>query len=119
VTGSEIGELRTIGARVASFLTLPLRRVLNRPWLSPIARIGAVGTDEYPLDPGTNPTAGQEAATQERQRNELVADIRARRDGELFLYVNDAVVAIPGLADLFYRREHGTRQVEVVRLSRR
>lgn len=35
-------------------------------------------------------------------RTELIAEIRARRSGELFMYVNDAVVGIPGLVEYFY-----------------
>src|SRR5262249_42719108 len=88
VAGFEIGELRTFGPGMRTFSGLPLRRVLTRPWFRPIARIGAVGADEYPLDPNTRPRApGQGAPLEE----ELVAEIKARRDGELFLYVNDVV----------------------------
>jgi uncharacterized protein (DUF2235 family) len=113
VSGFEIGAMPTFGARMRTFSVLPLRRVLNRPWFRPIARIGAVGADEYPLDPETRPSvSGQEA-------NELVAEIRARRNGELFLYVNDAVIGLPGLWDYFYANNGGTAKVEVTRLSRR
>ncbi len=119
VSGFEIGALETFGARLRTFSALPLRRVLSRPWFRPIARIGAVGTDEYPLDPETRPiVAGQEAAP-DGTANELVAEIRARRNGELFLYVNDGVIGLPGLWDYFYANNRGTALVEVTRLSRR
>ena len=35
-------------------------------------------------------------------RKELVAELTARTTGELFLYVNDAVIGLPGIADSFY-----------------
>jgi uncharacterized protein (DUF2235 family) len=116
VSGSEIGEVPTVKARVLLFSGLPLRRVLNRPWFRPIARIGAAGAAEYPLDPDTRPMAPGKGAT---PQTELVAEIKARRDGELFLYVNDAVIGVPGLVGRFYANNSGTAQVEVTRLSRR
>jgi uncharacterized protein (DUF2235 family) len=115
VAGFEVGELRTFGARMRTFSGLPLRRVLTRPWFRLIARIGAVGADEYPLDPNTRPRAPGQGAAPEQ---ELVAEIKARRDGELFLYVNDVVVGLPRLASHFYANNKGTAQVEVTRLSR-
>ena len=41
--------------------------------------------------------------------------IRATRDGELFLYVNDAIVAIPGLYGLFYKNNEGSAKVVITR----
>lgn len=108
--GFEIGELESIGARSRMFSALPLRRVLNRSWFRPIARIGAVGADEYPLDPDTRPwrRAGPD---------ELIADLKARRTGELFLYVNDAVIGLPGVNDPFYGNNRGRARVDVQRVS--
>jgi hypothetical protein len=90
--------------------------VLNKAWFQPIARIGAVGADEYPLEPDTR----QIVATPEsgEGRRELVADIRARRSGELFLYVNDAVVGIPRFVGHFYANNRGEATVTVARLGR-
>lgn len=119
VNGFEIGELSTVGARVRMFSALPLRRVLNRPWFRPIARIGAVGADEYPLDPDTRPIAPGREPAPSGTRDELVAEIKARRTGELFLYVNDAIIGLPGVANLFYSNNGGEARVEVTRLGRR
>ena len=41
--------------------------------------------------------------------------LRATRDGELFLFVNDAVLGVPGLIDVFYRNNVGTADVTVTR----
>ena len=44
---------------------------------------------------------------------ELTSTIRARRTGELFLYVNDAVLGIPGAAGVFYKHNEGRATVSV------
>jgi hypothetical protein len=43
--------------------------------------------------------------------------VPATRDGELFLFVNDAVIGIPGLYDFFYRDNSGSTKVKIERLS--
>jgi len=118
LAGFEIGELGNFAARARMASAIPLRRVLTKPWFRPIARIGAVGTDEYPLDPDTRvvtPTAARAAAP---APDELVAEIRARRSGELFLYVNDAVLAIPQAARYFYDNNRGEATATVSRSGR-
>jgi uncharacterized protein (DUF2235 family) len=46
----------------------------------------------------------------------LISDIRAGSTGELFVYVNDAVLMWPGLVNVFYRNNSGTAAVEVSRI---
>jgi hypothetical protein len=46
-------------------------------------------------------------------RKTLVADIVARSSGKLFIYVNDAVLMLPGLSGLFYDNNTGTAKVNV------
>jgi hypothetical protein len=46
-----------------------------------------------------------------------VTEIKARTTGELFLYVNDAVLMWPGLTDLFYSNNTGTTWVTVERIT--
>lgn len=43
--------------------------------------------------------------------------IKAKSDGELFLYVNDAVTSIPGLEHLFFDNNSGIATIRVVRLT--
>ncbi len=43
----------------------------------------------------------------------LVSEIKAQTTGELFLYVNDAVLMLPGVTDFFYRNNTGTAKVTV------
>lgn len=46
----------------------------------------------------------------------LISDITANATGELFLYVNDAVLTLPGLTDVFYRNNSGRAKVTVTRI---
>ena len=46
----------------------------------------------------------------------LISDITANATGELFLYVNDAVLTVPGLTDVFYRNNSGSAKVTVTRI---
>jgi uncharacterized protein (DUF2235 family) len=98
IAGFEIGELENGWDRARMFVALPFRRVLSRPWGRPIVRIGATGADEYPMDPPV--------VTPVRKPNpyEVVTTFRARRTGEMFLYVNDAVVFWSGS---FYKNNRG------------
>ena len=41
--------------------------------------------------------------------------LRATRDGELFLFVNDAVIGVPGLAGALYTNNVGTADVTITR----
>jgi uncharacterized protein (DUF2235 family) len=43
----------------------------------------------------------------------LTSQIRPRSDGELFIYINDAVLGIPDLENLFFRNNSGTATVTV------
>jgi uncharacterized protein (DUF2235 family) len=83
----------------------PMKRELALPVFTPIARIGAKGSDVYSLAPDPSmPTA--------RPRTTLQARIVARTDGELFLYVND-VVGPPWDPLRFYDNNHGIAKVTV------
>ena len=46
----------------------------------------------------------------------LISDLTADATGELFIYVNDAVLTFPGLTDVFYRNNSGTAKVTVKRI---
>jgi hypothetical protein len=46
----------------------------------------------------------------------LISDITADATGELFIYVNDAVLAWPGRTNMFYRNNSGTAKVTVTRI---
>jgi hypothetical protein len=50
-----------------------------------------------------------------RPNRVLISDITADATGELFLYVNDAILTVPGLTDVFYRNNSGSAKVTVTR----
>ena len=100
----------TFGSALANLADLwPARRLMVVSAL--------VGADEYPLDPDTRPVVLVRSATS--SDDELVAEIKARRTGELFLYVNDAIIGLRSGAGRFYANNGGQAQVEVARLGRR
>jgi hypothetical protein len=41
--------------------------------------------------------------------------MHATRDGELFIFVNDAVLGVPGLEGVFYSNNVGTADVTITR----
>jgi len=65
------------------YMSIPLRRHITKPWINLFGRIGHDGNDNYVLGVGNN-------------------RITARSDGELFLYVNDAVFGVWPRWDLPY-----------------
>jgi uncharacterized protein (DUF2235 family) len=93
--------------RPIMYAGMPLRRIYFRRWFTVIARIGSVGMDEDYLDPSPDPPNQTKQYSGETSR--------VKRDGELFLYVNDAVIAFPGLFRLFYDNNHGTAHIRVYR----
>jgi uncharacterized protein (DUF2235 family) len=81
-----------------------LRRILFRPWYRIIARVGETGVDEYFLDPIPMPNTTPQA---------YKATFKASRSGELFLYVNDAVIGLPWVYDVFYPNNGGNAVIKV------
>jgi uncharacterized protein (DUF2235 family) len=106
-TPSELGGFYSTDApgwhqRVLLMLGVPLRRELTRPWFRLVLRYGATGGEEVFLDP--DPEDG------------TIEDvIKPTRKGELYVFVNDAVIGIPGLYDVFYRNNAGGGKLTVTR----
>jgi uncharacterized protein (DUF2235 family) len=88
--------------RALLVLALPMRRELIRPWFRIVARIGSIGGEESFLDPDPKDHSIDEV-------------LRATRDGELFLFVNDAVLGFPGFEGIFYSNNHGSADVTITR----
>jgi uncharacterized protein (DUF2235 family) len=93
------------------YFALPFRRRLAEPWFKPVARIGETGTDEYPLNP-VDPFPLDAPIDKKR---ELITEIQARRDGELFFYVNDALFLWPWFHT--YGNNRGTATVWIQRVE--
>jgi uncharacterized protein (DUF2235 family) len=124
----------------------PLRRWWSEKWFRPIVRIGTIGNDEYVLKPAddfvehdyhsTCPGSGRVAdgggirakvskdiaqgimacAPTPDDRKEVVTEIKARTTGELFIFVNDAVLMLPKLTDVFYSNNSGAGRIVVKRM---
>jgi hypothetical protein len=80
----------------------PLKRHLFVEPFKVIARVGSTGNDERVLEPSDNPKS-----------NNLEAIVTPRRDGELFLYVNEAVWAHNWTT--FYKDNSGSATIFVSR----
>jgi hypothetical protein len=90
-------------SRTIMTLATPLRREWLRPWFRVVARYGGSGSEESFLDPDFT------------DRYWIDSPIVPTRDGELFLFVNDAVIGIPGLFGVFYRNNQGSTHVRITR----
>jgi len=87
----------------AMFAAIPLRRELMQPWFRIVARFGGQGGEQTFLEPDPS------------DRYLINEPIRAPRDGELFLFVNDAVFGIPGFYGKFYKNNEGSTRVVIRR----
>jgi hypothetical protein len=88
--------------RILLGLLVPLRRELTQDWFRIVLRYGRVGGEEVFLDP-------------DPEDSKIETNIRPTRDGELFIFVNDAVIGIPGLYDFFYRNNAGGGKLTLTR----
>jgi uncharacterized protein (DUF2235 family) len=105
-SGYEIDDREGV-AWLKSFVAMPLRRDYFRRWFTVVARVGATGLNEDFLDP----------SKRDPSKPEYYGETgRIKTEGELFLYVNEAGIALPWIDGLFYRRHHGTARIEVQRL---
>lgn len=87
-------------------LGLPFRRSLNHNWFQVILRIGAEdGHEEFLLPDIENP------------RYLYSQVIEAKADGELFIYVNDAIIGFPWWRKLFYDNNMGGATVLVKQIN--
>ena len=95
-------ETATWTARLYLTLFLPLRRELFEDWFRIVLRYGRTGGEETTMEP--DPT---DPLTQD--------NIKPTREGQLYVFVNDAVFGIPGFYDGLYKDNKGTAQLTVRR----
>ena len=99
-------------------LATPLRRHLFAGWYQPVARIDNAFYDRYPLQGECPQEKGAtEAAAPGAKQTRLCMTFRARRTGELYLYLNDAVLFAPGFPIEFYSNNEGKAQVTVTKVG--
>ncbi|MET3842279.1 DUF2235 domain-containing protein [Bradyrhizobium sp. OAE829] len=92
--------------RVYLSLLLPMRRELSKDWFRIVLRFGDVGGEEDSYEPDPYDDIIQ---------FNITPTIAPNGKEELFVFVNDAVIGIPGLYDLLYRNNRGTAVLSVTR----
>jgi uncharacterized protein (DUF2235 family) len=115
------------GADPRFVLALPFRRVLTARWFVPMVRIGNHVAEYHPLnevevipagpsDDGS--PAGHSAAANGRRAPRIrgFAEFAPARSGQLFLFVNDAILPGPWLKTL-YNNNHGTATVTIAAIE--
>lgn len=83
---------------------LPIRRSWDFDWFVPVLRIGALGNDERAIS-DVDPTGGGAGIARRT--------FTATRDGEVFIYVNDAVDVVPFATDYFYENNDGAASLQL------
>lgn len=105
VGGYHINDVPGRFERIETFLLSSLKRVWIRPFFRFIVRTGSTGSEENFLDQDDHP----------ENVDQLQERYTARKDGELFFYVNDGVIALPYFDSAFYSRNQGTAKITVER----
>ncbi len=80
----------------------PFRRNLNAEWHQIIVKEGRFGDKEYVLDANYCPTLARP-----------ITDWGGLQPIDVYFYVNDIALGIPGLHDLFYRRSVGKVTIKI------
>lgn len=112
--GFYLFDAPTLMQKLLLFAELPLRRELIRPWFRIVAKLGRKGGEETFLDPDPDSKKSTSAVTGAAPRKvRYEENIKATKDGRLFLFVNDAVLAIPGYYGIFYKDNRGTADVTI------
>jgi uncharacterized protein (DUF2235 family) len=97
-TGLAAADLGLAGA-----IGAPLRRILDAPYMQPVIAIRrGDGLHIAPL--AVESLAGEGDATDPSVANSYLGEFVAPASGELFLFVNDAVLPLTSEASFFYRR---------------
>jgi hypothetical protein len=87
-------------------LGVPFRRLIWSNWFQTVLRVGRTGFEEHVL------SFDQSTPTDPRTYS---ATFKARKDGEVFLFVNDSVI---GTSDYFYRTNNkGAADVTIQRVA--
>jgi uncharacterized protein (DUF2235 family) len=94
---------------------VPFRRSIGSAWFAPLVRVGDRGDEVHTLKASGG---GAKSAGAIGRAHTLTDEFVAGSDGELFLFVNDAVVGVPWLVDIFYGNNRGTADVRIEPLGR-
>jgi hypothetical protein len=98
--GQPVSRLSTLKSIAMMFL-FPFRRSLDRPWGNIILRIGSMGNEEDFLDRAP-PMQSDDLQARETEfkvpgkPETLAEELKPKRDGELFVYLNKPVLGLWG-----------------------
>lgn len=127
--------------RATHYIGMPLKHWWTANWFQPVVRVGRRGNYEYllepaeplpyvplerckaPGDPAADPSQPATAAVKQavmqcggqtlEPTRKLVAEFTPRRSGELYIYVNDAMLLWPGMVNFFYNNNSGSAQGKI------
>ena len=80
--------------KILQYLGVPYRRLMWSNWFSTVLRVGSTGFEEHLLSLKEESAADGVIYT---------ATFKPQKDGEVFIFVNDSVIGLPGIYDYFYR----------------
>jgi hypothetical protein len=86
---------------------LPMRRLVTENWFQIVVRVGSQGLDEQVPTTEIVPSADAAAPAV------FAGTFTAKDSGEVFLFVNDAVIGLPGLMNIFYANNAGEARVTI------
>ena len=93
-------------ASVLQWLAAPYRRLVWSNYFATILRVGGPGLEEHRLK-------------LQESGGEWIATFEPRASGEVFLYVNDAVIGLPWVYGFFYwHNNHGTANVTLEKIAK-
>jgi uncharacterized protein (DUF2235 family) len=79
-------------------LALPLRRLLTANWFATVLRVGRSGYEEHVLNFGPGTAVDSSKL--------YTATFKARSNGDVYVFVNDAVIGLPWIYDVFYQNNN-------------
>ncbi|MDE2332217.1 MAG: hypothetical protein KGK16_15745 [Bradyrhizobium sp.] len=92
---------------------LPLRRLLASNWFATIIRIGNKGPGEVVLSLDRQDSGPCQCPA----TTSYSATFKAGKTGEVFVYVNDAVIGIPGYFNYLYLNNAGAATLTLQQLD--
>jgi len=95
--------------RPLMWLGLPIRRLVASNWFAPVLRIRNSGFGELVLRYAREDTPPCQCPSV----TTYSARFKAKTSGELFAYVNDSVVGLPGYFDAFYKNNKGKADLTI------
>jgi len=104
--GLHLADIPTRKQQALMIALYPLKRSFIRPWFRVITRYGSGGTDENFIDPDPVPDPAEI----------LIEKLKPRRNGELFLYLNNPVLGLWGLENVFHQFNTGVAKITVERV---